>query len=1032
MTTARPRHLVAALLSMALCWVAAASRESPSAPRDAAANQSSSSQSDAAHSAAAPTAPQQTASSSPPQTAPNESQLAMAPKPNPKVAKRAADLGDKAIADGRFDEALNFYQEALRYSPQDQNLIVRTAQLRSKLVRDHVDAAERDALSGHADVAIEELAKALLIDPDNTIVAERMKEMRAMDDGPAPKSSGKIEGLPELAPKPGKQNVNLRGDSKVVYAELGEQFGIKVTFDPDLPQRNVALRIDDIDFDAALKALMAESGTFYRALTPTLMFVAQDNSEKRRQYAPVADRSFQLAASVGNDEMTELLRLLREMTGANHIELDSAARVISVRDTPERLALIGELIRQAEKARGEILLEIEILEVDRNKARNLGLLPPASAELISLTPTIIGQLRQAQDINTLITLLAGVFGGGANAAGGSGSPNPSSALPPFTVLGGGKTTFLLTLPAVAAQFSDALSLVHSGNQVLLRAQDGKPATFFVGDRYPITLSLLSGSLGTTTFTPGAPNSGILPTAAYNVGNGPVALTADDFRNIGSLDLAVLNEIDNTITILQNQGQGTFLQAGNAIALGTPRANAPPVPPAIASAVFTTSGFHDLLVTDPEANAVSVLLSNGDDTFKEATGSPITVGKEPSALLTGDFNGDGNQDFIVTNFQDNTFSLFLGNGDGTFTQAAGSPFSLPSTAQGPIAMTQADFNGDGIQDIAIANRSTNNVEVLLGVAGGAFSLAPNSPFPVGQFPVAIVSGDLNNDSHQDLAVLNQTDNTVSVLLGNGDGTFAAAANSPLATGQSPTALAINDFNADGNLDIAVTDPQTNSVAVFLGQGGGLFATGFELPVGTNPSAIFVGSLGASPTDVAITDDPAGTDGQVTVVLSPASIFASVGLGGSGIAQEPYPGSEYEDIGLKVKATPTLHANDEVTLQLEFEIRALSGTNINGIPILTNRTLSQTVRLKEDEPTIISGLLDNEETKTITGVPALATLPAIGYAFGQRNNTAQDTEMLILVTPRRMRLRDRISRTVYAGHDTGGRGGLAPVPPPRPPQ
>lgn len=1030
MTTAHLRHLLTALLSVALCWVAAASPQRPSAG-DAAANQSGSSQSGGAQGAAAPAAPRQTVPSPPPQTVPSESQLAMAPKPNPKVAKRAADLGDKAIADGRFDEALNFYQEALRYSPQDQNLILRAAQLRSKLVRDHVDAAERDALSGHADVAVEELAKALFIDPDNTIVAERMKEMRVMDDGPAPKSSGQIEGLPELAPKPGQQNVNLRGDSKAVYAELGEQFGIKVTFDPDLPQRNVALRLDDIDFDTALKALMAESGTFYRALTPTLMFVAQDNSEKRRQYAPVADRSFQLPASVGNDEMTELLRLLREMTGTNHIELDSAARVISVRDTPERLALIGELIRQAEKARGEILLEIEILEVDRNKARNLGLLPPASAELISLTPTIIGQLRQAQDINTLITLLAGVFDGGANAA-SSGSLNPSSTLPPFTVLGGGKTTFLLTLPAVAAQFSDALSLVHSGNQVLLRAQDGKPATFFVGDRYPITLSLLSGSLGTTTFTPGAPNNGILPSAAYNVGNGPVALTADDFRNIGSLDLAVLNEIDNTITILQNQGQGTFLQAGNAIALGTARANAPPVPPAIASAIFTTSGFHDLLVTDPEANAVSVLLSNGDDTFKEATGSPITVGKEPSALLTGDFNGDGNQDFIVTNFQDNTFSLFLGNGDGTFTPAAGSPFPLPSTAQGPIAMTQADFNGDGIQDIAIANRSTNNVEVLLGVAGGTFSLAPSSPFPVGQFPVALASGDLNNDSHQDLAVLNQTDNTISVLLGNGDGTFAAAANSPLATGQSPTALAINDFNADGNLDIAVTDPQTNSVAVFLGQGGGLFAAGFELPVGTNPSAIFVGSLGASSTDVAITDDPTGTDGQVTVVLNPASIFAGVGLGGNGIAQEPYPGSEYEDIGLKVKATPTLHANDEVTLQLEFEIRALSGTNINGIPIITNRTLSQTVRLREDEPTIISGLLDNEETKTITGVPGLATLPTIGYAFGQRNNTAQDTEMLILVTPRRMRLRDRISRTVYAGHDTGSRGGLAPLPPPRPPQ
>jgi type II secretory pathway component GspD/PulD (secretin) len=972
-----------------------------------------------------------------PPVGPNDSALQTV-KPNAKSAKKYAELGDKATADGHFDEALNDYEQAVRYAPQDQTLIERAAQLRSKLVRDHVSAAERDALAGHADVAAEELAKALLIDPDNAVVAERMREMKAMNDGPAAtKGEGKIEGLPELKPRAGKQNLNLRGDTKTVYEQLGQLFGVKLTFDPDLATRNVQLRLDDVDFDTAMKVLMVETKTFYVPLTSGLAFVAQDSVDKRRQYAPVAERTFPLPASVGNDEMTELLRLLREMTGGTHMQLDSASRMITVRDTPERLALIGELIRQEEKARSEILLEIEILEVDRNKARDLGILPPSSAQLISLSPTIITQLRAAQDIGTLVTLLASIFGSstGANA---SSSLNPSSLIPPLTVVGGGKSTFLLTLPAVAAQFSDALSLVKSGQQVLLRAQDGKPASFFVGDRYPITLSLLSGSLGATSFVPGTTNS-ILPSATYNVGNGPIALTADDFRNLGLLDLAVVNEIDNTLTILQNQGQGTFLQAGNPISLGTARSNAPAIAPAIASSTFTSSGFHDLLVTDPDSNTVTVLLSNGDDTFKQAANSPIKVGQGPSALVTGDFNGDGNQDFIVTNFTDSTISEFFGNGDGTFTQATGSPFGLPSTSTGPIAMAEADFNADGIQDLAIVNRTTNNVTILLGNANasnagnGTFALAPGSPFPVGQFPVAIASGDLNNDGKQDIAVLNQTDNTVSPLLGNGDGTFALAPNAPLATGQSPTALTIADFNADGNQDIAVTDPQTSSVAVFLNQGLGVFASGFELPVGTNPSAILSASLsGASLPDVAITDDPSGAAGQVTVILSPAALFANSGAG-AGVAQQPYPGSEYEDIGLKVKATPTLHANDEVTLQLDFEIRALSGSNINGIPILTNRTLSQIVRVKAETPTIISGLLDNEETKTITGLPGLATLPTVGYAFGQRNTTAQDTELLIMVTPRKLRLRDRISRTIYAGHDTTGRGSieLAPVPPPREP-
>ncbi|MGH9743857.1 MAG: hypothetical protein ACRD51_16045, partial [Candidatus Acidiferrum sp.] len=530
------------------------------------------------------------AQSPPPRTAPNESQLDMAPRPNPKIAKKISELGDKALADGHFDEALNFYEQAARYAPQDTVLIERIAAMRSKLVRDHVDAAERDALAGHADVATEELAKALLIDPGNTIVAERMKQMKAMNDAPVPKPESKVEGLPELQPRSGKQNINLRGDTRSVYEQLGQLFGIKVTFDPDLPTHPARLRVDDVDFDTALKVLSTETATFFRPLTPTVLFVTQDNAQKRREYAVQAEQTFVLPASVGPDEMTEVVRVLREMTGANRINLDAKSRSISIRDTPERLALAGELINQMEKARGELLLEVEILEVDRNKARNLGLLPPSSAQLISLAPGILTQLQQAKDLSTLVTLLATIFGNGTGSSGAGSSLNLSSLIPPLTAVGGGKTTFLLTLPAIAAQFSDALTLVHSGRQVLLRAQDGKPASFFVGDRYPITLSLLSGSLGTSTAATSIPGttSSILPSASYNVGVGPVALTAADFRNVGEQDLAVVNEIDNTLSILVNKGSGTFLLSANSpISLGAARANAPAIVPSISSAVLTT-------------------------------------------------------------------------------------------------------------------------------------------------------------------------------------------------------------------------------------------------------------------------------------------------------------------------------------------------------------------------------------------------------------------------------------------------------------
>src|SRR5260370_12084903 len=119
------------------------------------------------------------------------------------------------------------------------------------------------------------------------------------------------------------------------------------------------------------------------------------------------------------------------------------------------------------------------------------------------------------------------------------------------------------------------------------------------------------------------------------------------------------------------------------------------------------------------------------------------------------------------------------------------------------------------------------------------------------------------------------------------------------------------------------------------------------------------------------------GKVTWTESPASLISN-----PAITQTPYPGSEYEDIGIKIKATPQLHDTKEVTLQLEFEIKALSGSNINGIPVISNRTVTQTVRLKEDETSLVTGVLSDNEAKSISRLPRLVRLPGVVYALGTR--------------------------------------------------
>ena len=138
-------------------------------------------------------------------------------------------------------------------------------------------------------------------------------------------------------------------------------------------------------------------------------------------------------------------------------------------------------------------------------------------------------------------------------------------------MGGGLTTFLLTLPSATANFSDTLSLVKSGRQVLLRAQDGKPASFFVGDRFPITLSLLSGSIGSVSGVTGVPGGVTFPQTNFAVGFNPSALAANSFTGGTLPDLAVVfnDPKANTFVILQNQDNGNFLQVTpSPITLGT--------------------------------------------------------------------------------------------------------------------------------------------------------------------------------------------------------------------------------------------------------------------------------------------------------------------------------------------------------------------------------------------------------------------------------------------------------------------------------
>jgi len=125
---------------------------------------------------------------------------------------------------------------------------------------------------------------------------------------------------------------------------------------------------------------------------------------------------------------------------------------------------------------------------------------------------------------------------------------------------------------------------------------------------------------------------------------------------------------------------------------------------------------------------------------------------------------------------------------------------------------------------------------------------------------------------------------------------------------------------------------------------------------------------------------------------------------------------------------LHGNDEVTLHLEFDIRSLSGSSVNGIPVLTNRTLDQTVRLRENQTSVLSGIVEASEARTISGLPATATVPGAGYLTGNHTTDTKDNELLFIITPRALRLPPRNPRALYAGRGEPSTPPAATLPPP----
>ncbi|CAF2520379.1 unnamed protein product [Rotaria sp. Silwood2] len=367
---------------------------------------------------------------------------------------------------------------------------------------------------------------------------------------------------------------------------------------------------------------------------------------------------------------------------------------------------------------------------------------------------------------------------------------------------------------------------------------------------------------------------------YSTGNRsqPESLAVHDFNNDGRVDIVVVNSGTNDIGILLGYGNGSF---ATMIRYSTGE-NSKPV--AIVLTDINNDGRIDIVVTNSATKNIGILFGHGNLIFDDIIICPTGNNSRPQSVAVGDFDNDGQMDIVITNYHDDSISIFLGYENGSFTTQVTYSAGYQSW---PSWITVGDFNNDNRLDIATSNFNMNNVGIFLGNENGTFD--PVRPFSTGDgsSPHFVEARDFNNDGILDIAVANYGTNNIVVLFGFGDGSFLLGTAYRTDLESAPYALAIGDFNDDSRLDIAVVNEKSNDISIFLGYGREFYAgvTSYNMGFGSQPHSVAIGDLNNDGrSDIVVANY--GTH-NISILLGRShGVFDSIATYSTGVGSAPY--------------------------------------------------------------------------------------------------------------------------------------------------
>lgn len=344
--------------------------------------------------------------------------------------------------------------------------------------------------------------------------------------------------------------------------------------------------------------------------------------------------------------------------------------------------------------------------------------------------------------------------------------------------------------------------------------------------FDFDLTTAQSSGGSITILTGRGDGTFNTSQSFVAGIAPFYASVGDVNGDGNADVVTANIAGGTVSVLLGAGDGTLL---------APIDTSPvPGPSSVTLGDLDGDTNLDLVTTNFFNGTGTVFLGLGDGTF--ALSAEYTLGSNPAVGRLGDLDSDGDLDFVSTNGLEDDISVLLGNGDGTFMPAVTFP-----CGNGPFGLTLCDLNADGALDVVtadtIAGGLNDTVSILLGAGDGTF--ATPTAVSVGNEPNSVAHGDLNDDGNLDLVTANFASDDVSILLGNGDGTFQPAVDIPV--GEAPVIVELMDFDADGDLDLVASNSADNTISLLLADGTGGFEPALSFGTGVFPTSVVSADL-----------------------------------------------------------------------------------------------------------------------------------------------------------------------------------------------